>query len=116
MDDLGDIEVEGEAVAGTDGDRRQLLVIMMRLGAVGPIKDDVGGGDQLDRCLLHGHFVCEAGDPQDGASAPRRKCVQPVWIRICAVVARGNHIDRDVADPVLDVSAEGLHQGVSWGD
>ena len=47
VDDLRDVEVEGEAVPRAHGDRGQLRVVGVGLGAVRPVEHDVGGGHQL---------------------------------------------------------------------
>ena len=48
VDDLRHVEVEGEPVLRTHRDRREFFVVMMRLGARGPVQDDVGRRHQLD--------------------------------------------------------------------
>lgn len=49
VDDLADVHAEGEAVSGTQLDRRKVRVEVMCLGATfGPVEHDVRAGDQLD--------------------------------------------------------------------
>jgi hypothetical protein len=48
VDDLRDVEREREAVLRAHGDRRQALVVVVRLGPRRPVEDDVGGRHELD--------------------------------------------------------------------
>ena len=53
VDDLGDIQGEGEAVPRAHGDGREALIVAVRLGPRGPVEDDVGRRHELD--LHHPH-------------------------------------------------------------
>jgi hypothetical protein len=47
VDDLGHVQVERKSVPRTHRDRRELRVVIVRLGPAGPIEHNVRGGHQL---------------------------------------------------------------------
>ena len=48
VNDLRNIELERETVARTHGDRVESRIVLVSLGALRPVQDDVGGRHQLD--------------------------------------------------------------------